>query len=129
MKGIMLPGSAPYHMGAERHHQDAPIAAINSSTKHKTTINGMLFSFLLQIFWTTTHVPALHRSDLRRNGGFISEEAIGNEVGVSRETVSRWKFVPAKRGAEAVPDDVARLDEHVGDRRCDDILLLLVTMR
>ena len=24
---------------------------------------------------------------------------------------------------------VARLDEHVGDRRCDDILLLLVTMR
>jgi hypothetical protein len=24
---------------------------------------------------------------------------------------------------------VARLDEHVGDRVCDDILLLLVTMR
>jgi hypothetical protein len=24
---------------------------------------------------------------------------------------------------------VARLDEHVGDRGCDDILLLLVTMR
>ena len=24
---------------------------------------------------------------------------------------------------------VARLDEHVGDRRCDDILLLLVTLR
>jgi len=61
--------------------------------------------------------------------------------GVSEARDADGRFFPlAQVTADAVggtgPDRaplldvlVARLDEHVGDRRCDDILLLLVTMR
>jgi len=61
--------------------------------------------------------------------------------GVSEARAADGQFFPlAQVTADAVrgtgPDRaplldvlVARLDEHVGDRRCDDILLLLVTMR
>ena len=57
--------------------------------------------------------------------------------GRGRAGSSRWRRSPPStvRGTGR-PDRaplldilVARLDEHVGDRRCDDILLLLVTMR
>ena len=61
--------------------------------------------------------------------------------GVSEARDADGRFFPlAQVTADAVrgtgPDRaplldflVARLDEHVGDRRCDDILLLVVTMR